>query len=135
MSSSSDADLCHADSKGGSSDGIRISAVFVILVTSLCTTLFPIVTKRLPRCRIPDWVYNICRYFGSGVILATAFMHLLDPATEELGSPCLSSVFQNYPFALLFALFAGLYVAPLLRCRCRLVLTERGPCFQTHLHV
>lgn len=47
-----------------------------------------------------------CKYFGSGVIIATAFIHLLAPAAEELGSPCLSSAFQNYDFAFAFSMIA-----------------------------
>lgn len=45
------------------------------------------------------YIYDICRfakYFGSGVIIATAFIHLLSPALEELGSPCLGAEWQVY---------------------------------------
>jgi zinc transporter 1/2/3 len=31
----------------------------------------------------------VAKYFGSGVIIATAFIHLLAPANEALGNPCL----------------------------------------------
>lgn len=44
-------------------------------------------------------IYDICsfaKYFGSGVIIATAFIHLLSPALDELGSPCLSAEWQVY---------------------------------------
>lgn len=65
--------------------GGRISAVFVILVTSLCTTIFPVLARQYPKLRIPEYVYLICRHFGSGVIVATSFIHLLDPAYSEIG--------------------------------------------------
>ena len=35
--------------------------------------------------RIPLYVYLFARYFGAGVIVATAFIHLLDPAYGEIG--------------------------------------------------
>ena len=35
--------------------------------------------------RIPLYVYLFARYFGAGVIVATAFIHLLDPAYSEIG--------------------------------------------------
>lgn len=108
---SDDTGMCQGSTEShDGSNGLRVGSIFIILVTSLFSSLFPVVTKRVPACKIPDWIYNILRYFGSGVILATAFMHLLQPAAEELGSPCLSSTFQEYPFAFLFALFSGLYV-------------------------
>lgn len=65
--------------------GLRISALFVILATSSLTTFFPVLATRIPRLRIPRYVYLFARYFGAGVIIATAFIHLLDPAYEEIG--------------------------------------------------
>lgn len=65
--------------------GARISALFVIMIVSSCATFFPIIAKRVPRLRIPLYVYLFARYFGAGVIVATAFVHLLDPAYSEIG--------------------------------------------------
>lgn len=66
--------------------GVRISAVFVILVTSLFTTTFPVIAVRFPKLRIPSWVYLVARNFGSGVIVTTAFIHLMDPSYDEIGA-------------------------------------------------
>ena len=79
--------------------GTRIGALFVILVTSAIFTVFPILTRRIPNLRIPGVIYDFAKYFGSGVIIATAFVHLLEPATDELGQECLTESFQNYPMA------------------------------------
>lgn len=65
--------------------GARISALFVVLVVSSCTTLFPVVATRVRWFRVPLYVYLFARYFGAGVIIATAFIHLLDPAYTEIG--------------------------------------------------
>lgn len=65
--------------------GARISALFVILIVSTAVTFFPVVAKRVPRLHIPLYVYLFARYFGAGVIVATAFIHLLDPAYSEIG--------------------------------------------------
>lgn len=46
------------------------------------------------------------KYFGSGVIIATAFMHLLAPAFDELGSECLSGTWTEYDWAPAFALIS-----------------------------
>ncbi|MCO5565945.1 hypothetical protein L7F22_019620 [Adiantum nelumboides] len=86
--------------------GLRIGAIFIIGFSSLATTLFPVITKRVPRLAVPEAIFNFAKYFGSGVIIATAFIHLLGPGIEELGSPCLSEDFQKYPFALAFSMIA-----------------------------
>lgn len=65
--------------------GARISALFVILVVSSAATFFPVLATRIRRLRIPIYIYLFARYFGSGVIIATAFIHLLDPAYTEIG--------------------------------------------------
>lgn len=65
--------------------GARISSIFVILVVSTCCTLYPVVAKRVKWLKINKWFYSFARNFGIGVIIATAFIHLLDPAYEEIG--------------------------------------------------
>lgn len=65
--------------------GARVSALFVILIVSTAVTFFPVVAERVKRLHVPLYVYLFARYFGAGVIVATAFIHLLDPAYEEIG--------------------------------------------------
>lgn len=65
--------------------GARISSIFVILFVSSAFTVFPVISKRMTRWKIPFSVYVFARYFGTGVIVATAFIHLLDPAYERIG--------------------------------------------------
>ncbi|KIM60682.1 hypothetical protein SCLCIDRAFT_1216591 [Scleroderma citrinum Foug A] len=95
--------------QGGGADtytNLRIASVFIILVGSTTGTLFPVLSKRSSWLRVPDSVFNFAKYFGSGVIIATAFIHLLSPALSELGSPCLSAAWQEYPYALAIAMFS-----------------------------
>ena len=54
--------------------GARVSALFVILILSSAVTFFPVVATRVKRIRIPLYVYLFARYFGAGVIVATAFI-------------------------------------------------------------
>ncbi|KAI6716895.1 hypothetical protein PZA11_001423 [Diplocarpon coronariae] len=65
--------------------GARVSALFVILVVSSAATFFPVVAARVRWVRINIYVYLFARYFGAGVIVATAFIHLLDPAYGAIG--------------------------------------------------
>lgn len=54
--------------------GARISALFVILIVSSAATFFPVLAARVRWMRIPVYVYLFARYFGAGVIVATAFI-------------------------------------------------------------
>lgn len=65
--------------------GARVSSIFVILFVSSAFTVFPVISQRMPTWKIPHSVYIFARYFGTGVILATAFIHLLDPAYKRIG--------------------------------------------------
>lgn len=65
--------------------GARISSIFVILFVSSAFTVFPVISKRTTWRKIPFSVYIFARYFGTGVIVATAFIHLLDPAYKRIG--------------------------------------------------
>ncbi|KAF8518935.1 ZIP-like iron-zinc transporter [Hysterangium stoloniferum] len=80
--------------------GLRVGAIFIILVTSLFGTLFPILARRSKFIRLPPIAFDFAKFFGSGVIIATAFIHLLSPALDALGSPCLTGAWTEYPWAL-----------------------------------
>jgi solute carrier family 39 (zinc transporter), member 1/2/3 len=80
--------ICYLNAGGNDYNGhrgARISALFVILATSSLTTLFPVVAARNRWLKIPLYAFLFARYFGAGVIIATAFIHLLDPAYAEIG--------------------------------------------------
>lgn len=60
----------------------------------LLAVSFPTISKLLPFLRIPTVVFFIGKHFGTGVILATAFIHLLDDAFRSLQGP---EVERRYP--------------------------------------
>lgn len=76
--------------------GLRIAAIFIIWVTSSIGASFPIFADRHRGMKVPAWVFFICKYFGSGVIVATAFIHLLGPAEEALKNECLTGPIKEY---------------------------------------
>lgn len=91
--------------------GVRIGAIFIILASSAFFTLLPIVTRRIPKLAVPSAIYDFCKYFGSGVIIATGFIHLLEPANDSLTQPCLIPAFSEYyPMAYAFALISMMLV-------------------------
>lgn len=69
--------ICYLDAGENEYDGrlgARISALFVILIVSSAVTFFPVLATRSKKLRIPLYVYLFARYFGTGVIVATAFI-------------------------------------------------------------
>lgn len=80
--------------------GLRISSIFVIMVGSFIGAVAPILLARSSRLAFPKTAFFVAKYFGSGVIIATAFIHLLAPANEALGSPCFpeDSAIAGYPW-------------------------------------
>lgn len=79
--------------------GARISALFVILIVSTAATFFPVIAARVPKLRIPIYVYLFARYFGAGVIIATAFIQCVSP--RHLLTPAFNATIAN-PFSKVF---------------------------------
>ncbi|KAK2747368.1 hypothetical protein FQN55_005117 [Onygenales sp. PD_40] len=97
------APACESGNEYNGRMGLRISAVFVILIGSSLGALFPVWVRPTGgnakgRMAVPPWAFFIAKYFGSGVIVATAFIHLLAPAEEALKNPCLTGVIVEYPW-------------------------------------
>jgi len=78
--------------------GLRIAALFIIWITSSLGAAFPIWARRKRGLSVPDWVFFVCKHFGGGVIVATAWIHLLAPAEDALRNPCLAGVITEYPW-------------------------------------
>ncbi|KAF8751222.1 ZIP zinc iron transport family [Rhizoctonia solani] len=79
--------------------GLRVASLFIILATSVFGAAFPVLASRLHFLNVHKLIFEGAKYFGSGVIIATAFIHLLAPAVEKLGSACLEGVWEEYPWA------------------------------------
>jgi solute carrier family 39 (zinc transporter), member 1/2/3 len=77
---------------------LHVGAVFIVLGVSGGACAFPLLASRFPFMRIhPGFLFAI-RHFGTGVLLATAFVHLLPTAFISLGDPCLSNFWTtDYP--------------------------------------
>lgn len=99
--------------------GLRIAALFIIWATSSFGAVFPIIAHRNKGLKLPEWVFFICKYFGSGVIIATAFIHLLAPANDALKNPCLTGPITEYDWVEGIALMTifGLFFVELMVMR------------------
>jgi zinc transporter ZupT len=93
--------------------GSHVFALFLILILSTLgkrihqhagATLtqtacsFPVIARRFPRLPIPRRFLFLSRHFGTGVLIATAFIHLLPTAFVSLTDPCLPDFWnKDYP--------------------------------------
>lgn len=77
---------------------LHVGALLIILAVSGLACAFPVIATRLPKLRIPDNFFFAVRHFGTGVLIATAFVHLLPTAFISLGDPCLTGFWtEKYP--------------------------------------
>ncbi|KAI7211959.1 hypothetical protein KC333_g7375 [Hortaea werneckii] len=78
--------------------GLHVFALFLILLLSTLACSFPIIVKRFPKLPVPSYALFLSRHFGTGVLIATAFVHLLPTAYTSLTDPCLPSFWnEGYP--------------------------------------
>ncbi|UPX13750.1 uncharacterized protein EKO05_0004249 [Ascochyta rabiei] len=85
----------------------HVGGLFIILFVSSTACAFPILVIKFPRLRIPASFLFSAKHFGTGVLIATAFVHLLPTAFLSLSDPCLSSFwtedYQAAPGAIMLA--------------------------------
>ncbi|KAK2044240.1 Zinc/iron permease [Colletotrichum somersetense] len=84
--------------EGAYNTPLHVGALFIILAVSFLACAFPLAAAAVPGVRVPRAFFFAVRHFGTGVLLATAFVHLLPTAFTILGNPCLSSFWvEDYP--------------------------------------
>jgi len=103
-------DPCAADSIDNYNQPLHIGAVFIILAASMFGASAPLLSKYGSRFRVSP--YHVClgKCMGIGVVLACALVHMLQPSSESLTSPCVPYEFNTdyNSYAFLFAMLAGL---------------------------
>lgn len=78
--------------------GLHVGALFIILGVSAGACALPLMALKVPQLRIPAKALFVFRHFGTGVLIATAFVHLFPTASVSLTDPCLPSFFnEKYP--------------------------------------
>ncbi|CAH0020695.1 unnamed protein product [Clonostachys rhizophaga] len=99
-------DGCDIVAEADSHFQLRIASIFIILVASAIGAIIPIFLARKSKSsRVQELIFSICKYTGTGVIIATAWLHLLVPAAAELSDPCLEPRLGAYPWAFAIALW------------------------------
>ncbi|KAJ4980800.1 hypothetical protein NE237_031637 [Protea cynaroides] len=78
----------------------KVVAIATILFGGAVGVCLPIMGKRFPALRPENDIFFVIKAFAAGVILATAFIHILPDAFSQLTDPCLDqNPWGNFPFA------------------------------------
>ncbi|KAI9303121.1 ZIP zinc transporter-domain-containing protein [Cunninghamella echinulata] len=90
---------------------LRIATVFIILVASTFGVFIPFLVHRLRAYEdnsFRDQVLTVAKFFGIGVILSTAFAHMLPESSDKFNSPCLGGGWNSHyhSFTAVFCLIA-----------------------------
>ncbi|KAG6524345.1 hypothetical protein ZIOFF_010313 [Zingiber officinale] len=105
-------DECSNDGEGRNKTvalRLRIAAIFSILVCGGIGVLVPVLGRWIPALRPEKDVFFVVKAFAAGVIIATAFVHILPDAFENLTSPCLDPhPWSDFPFAGFTAMVAAI---------------------------
>ncbi|KAJ1664447.1 hypothetical protein EV178_004059 [Coemansia sp. RSA 1646] len=102
-SKSDDKAECSAAGVEGWNRGLQIGGVFMILGVSALGVMVPVGCKYIRWLNIDKRALNVGKFFGAGVILATAFIHMLGESVEALKDDCLDGRmgdFESWPGAL-----------------------------------
>ncbi|KAG8068340.1 hypothetical protein GUJ93_ZPchr0005g15308 [Zizania palustris] len=97
------------DHDKGKSQTLKIIAIFCILLASSTGCAIPTLGRRFPVLGPDTVLFLALKAFAAGVILATAFVHILPESFEKLTSPCLvDGPWQKFPFTGLVAMLASI---------------------------
>ncbi|KAK7954310.1 hypothetical protein PG988_015004 [Apiospora saccharicola] len=104
--------VCGSGEKGSYDTPLHVFALVLILVLSTLACGFPLFSRRASSSRRSHRIIFLCQHFGTGVLLATAFVHLLPTAFLSLTDPCLPHIFSKgyRPMAGLIAMVSVLIV-------------------------
>ncbi|KAI1380177.1 Zinc/iron permease [Hypoxylon crocopeplum] len=91
--------VCGSGKEPGEYDlALHTVGLFLVLAASIFGAGFPVAAKKISWLKVPEKVFFACKHFGTGVLIATAFVHLLPTAWFSLSDPCLPDLFtKQYP--------------------------------------
>eukprot|EP00953_Heterococcus_sp_UTEX-ZZ885_P019220 10745-Heterococcus_DN1.PRE.3 len=84
---------------------LHILAVFLIAFFSFLGAVLPLIAFWVPRLQVPENLLVAGNFFGVGVVISTAFVHMIPEAMAALNNPCLGSIGNAYaPFPLVIVM-------------------------------
>ncbi|KAJ8751485.1 hypothetical protein K2173_016704 [Erythroxylum novogranatense] len=103
---SSELDACRNDSAAFVLKFVAIASIFLSGVAGIS---IPLIGRHRRFLRTDGSLFVAAKAFAAGVILATAFVHMLPSGTEALSDPCLPKYpWSKFPFSGFFAMISSL---------------------------
>ncbi|XP_076907629.1 putative zinc transporter 10 [Bidens hawaiensis] len=89
---------------------LKIIGIAAILMSSISGVCLPLITRSIPALSPDRSLFVIVKAFASGIILATAFMHVLPDSFDMLRSSCLAdNPWQKFPFTGFVAMLSAIF--------------------------
>ncbi|PGG99245.1 hypothetical protein AJ79_08637 [Helicocarpus griseus UAMH5409] len=111
---------------------LRIGSIFVILVTSSIAVFGPILWARFFNSSMNGIVFTIIKQFGTGIMVATAFIHLYTHAHLMFGNQCLGEL--TYESTTSAIVMAGIFLSFLVEYIGNRIILSRTPDCNPHAH-
>jgi zinc transporter 1/2/3 len=122
---------CSSGKLGEYNTAAHVAALVLILALSTIACAFPLISRRASKRAGPNKIVFYSQHFGTGVLTATAFVHLLPTAFTSLTDPCLPWIWnEGYrPMAGVIAMTSALVVVGI-----EMFLRTRGVGGHAHSH-
>nr|ABH03462.1 zinc/iron transporter protein [Paracoccidioides brasiliensis] len=110
---------------------LRIGSLFAILATSGIAVFGPILWARFFNSSLNGVVFTIIKQFGTGIMVATAFVHLLTHAQLLFQNRCLRGSLRSTTAAIVMA---GIFLSFLVEYIGNRIILARTPDSKPHAH-
>ncbi|KAJ1954528.1 hypothetical protein GGI12_005771, partial [Dipsacomyces acuminosporus] len=87
---------CYASGVDDWSVGLHVGAIFIILGVSGLGAFIPVLSHYVPALHVPPVALTLGKFLGTGVIISTAFIHMLPSGSENLSNPCVGDRMGNF---------------------------------------
>ncbi|KAG2734367.1 hypothetical protein G9P44_002373 [Scheffersomyces stipitis] len=111
---------------------LRIGLLFAILVSSIIAAFGPLFLKNLFKLSLEGYIATVIKQFGTGVIISTAFVHLLTHAALMWGNSCIKLKYEATGNAISMA---GIFLAFLVEFIASRVLRGRSKMIESSTRV
>ncbi|KAF0701003.1 Aste57867_8449 [Aphanomyces stellatus] len=82
---------------------LHVASIFIVFVASIVGSLCPVLSARVSCLQDNRTALDMLTSFGYGVVIATAFVHMLPHATTNLNSPCIGSDYNGLAMVICLA--------------------------------
>ncbi|PGH00354.1 solute carrier family 39 (zinc transporter), member 1/2/3 [Blastomyces parvus] len=111
---------------------LRIGSLFVILATSAIAVFGPMLWARFFNTGMNGVIFTVIKQFGTGIMVSTAFIHLLTHAHLMFSNPCVGTL--KYEATTGAIAMAGIFLSFLVEYAGNRFLLARKPDCNPHAH-